>query len=108
MRHIFDKFTAPKAGSVIFGILFPLLFQSSSAASVVMVGFVDAAILIPDDWHPEKAMKMKRKYRKYALMAYEMEMQHYKRLLTPGSQSVESSKVHIELLNLLRMINSHE
>jgi phosphate:Na+ symporter len=65
------------------------------------------ALQLLDDWQPEKAMKMKRKYRKYALMAYEMEMQHYKRLLTPSSQSVESSKVHIELLNLLRMINSH-
>lgn len=65
------------------------------------------AIQLLEDWEPEKAMKMKRKYRKYALMAYEMEMQHYKRLLAPSSRSVESSKVHIELLNLLRMINSH-
>ncbi|WP_010662796.1 Na/Pi cotransporter family protein [Marinilabilia salmonicolor] len=65
------------------------------------------AMQLLEDWEPEKAMKMKRKYRKYALMAYEMEMQHYKRLLAPSSRSVESSKVHIELLNLLRMINSH-
>jgi phosphate:Na+ symporter len=65
------------------------------------------ALQLLEDWEPEKAMKMKRKYRKYALMAYEMEMQHYKRLLAPSSQSVESSKVHIELLNLLRMVNSH-
>ncbi|PWD98338.1 Na/Pi cotransporter family protein [Marinilabilia rubra] len=65
------------------------------------------ALHLLEDWQPEKAMKMKRKYRKYALMAYEMEMHHYKRLLAPKSHSVESSKVHIELLNLLRMINSH-
>jgi phosphate:Na+ symporter len=65
------------------------------------------ALHLLEDWEPEKAMKMKRKYRKYALMAYEMEIHHYKRLLAPKSQSVESSKVHIELLNLLRMINSH-
>ncbi|PRY99992.1 phosphate:Na+ symporter [Marinilabilia salmonicolor] len=65
------------------------------------------AMQLLEDWEPEQAMKMKRKYRKYALMAYEMEMQHYKRLLAPSSRSVESSKVHIELLNLLRMINSH-
>ena len=65
------------------------------------------ALHLLGDWQPEKAMKMKRKYRKYALMAYEMEMHHYKRLLTPKSHSVQSSKVHIELLNLLRMINSH-
>jgi phosphate:Na+ symporter len=65
------------------------------------------ALQLLEDWQPEKAMKMKRKYRKYALMAYEMEMHHYKRLFAPQSHSVESSKVHIELLNLLRMINSH-
>ncbi|RCW38602.1 Na/Pi cotransporter family protein [Marinilabilia salmonicolor] len=65
------------------------------------------AMQLLEDWEPEQAMKMKRKYRKYALMAYEMEMQHYKRLLAPSSRSVESSKVHIELLNLLRIINSH-
>lgn len=65
------------------------------------------AIQLLNGWQPEKAMKMKRKYRKYALMAFDMEMQHYKRLLTPSSYSVESSKMHIELLNFLRMINSH-
>lgn len=65
------------------------------------------ALQLLEDWEPEKARRMKLKYRKYALMAYEMEMHHYKRLLAPKSQSVESSKVHIELLNLLRMINSH-
>lgn len=65
------------------------------------------AIQLLNGWQPEKAMKMKRKYRKYALMAFDMEMQHYKRLLAPSSYSVESSKIHIELLNLLRMINSH-
>jgi phosphate:Na+ symporter len=65
------------------------------------------ALLLLEDWQPEKALKMKQKYRKYALMAFEMEMHHYKRLLSHGSHSVESSKVHIELLNLLRMINSH-
>ncbi len=59
------------------------------------------------DWQPERALKMKKKYRKYALMAFDLEMQHYKRLLTPSSQSVESSKAHMEILNLLRMINSH-
>ncbi len=65
------------------------------------------ALLLVEDWQPEKAMHMKQKYRKYALMAFDLEMQHYKRLLTPQSASLESSKVHMELLNLLRMINSH-
>ncbi|MGM0376629.1 MAG: Na/Pi cotransporter family protein [Bacteroidota bacterium] len=68
---------------------------------------LNRALQLLEDWKPEKAMKMKRKYRKYALMAFDLEMQHYKRLLQPSAKSVESSKVHMELLNLLRMINSH-
>lgn len=44
-RHVLEKFTATKGGGVLFGILLTLLFQSSSAASVVMVGFVNAALL---------------------------------------------------------------
>ncbi|MFO8001224.1 MAG: Na/Pi cotransporter family protein [Marinilabilia sp.] len=68
---------------------------------------LNRALQLLEDWQTEKAMKMKRKYRKYAMMAFDLEMQHYKRLLRPSSKSVESSKVHMELLNLLRMINSH-
>ena len=45
MRYVLEKFTTTKGGGVVFGILLTLLFQSSSAASVVMVGFVDAALL---------------------------------------------------------------
>lgn len=53
-----------------------------------------------------RALKMKQKYREYAYLAFDLEMNHYKRLFAPQSQSVESSKIHLELLNLLRIINS--
>jgi len=52
------------------------------------------------------ATKMKEKYRKYAYMAFDLELNHYKRLYTPDSKSLESSKIHLELLNLYRIINS--
>jgi phosphate:Na+ symporter len=54
----------------------------------------------------ERALKMKNKYREYAYMAFDLEMSHYKRLFSPQSPSVETSKIHIELLNLWRIINS--
>lgn len=53
-----------------------------------------------------KAMRLKRKYRKYAYMAFDLEVQHYKRLFVNKSTTAESGKVHIELINLLRVINS--
>ena len=67
---------------------------------------LERALTLMNSWDPTDALKMKRKYRKYALMAFDLERQHYKRLFSLNSQSVESSKVHMELLNLLRIINS--
>ncbi len=45
LRVILDKFLKSKAGGVGFGVILTLLFQSSSAASVVLVGFVDASLI---------------------------------------------------------------
>lgn len=67
---------------------------------------LERALVLMHHWDPDQALRMKRKYRKYALMAFDFERQHYKRLLTPNTTSLESSKVHMELLNLLRIINS--
>ncbi|MDG5799982.1 Na/Pi cotransporter family protein [Marinilabiliaceae bacterium ANBcel2] len=64
------------------------------------------ALDLMNDWDQSEALKIKNKYRKYALMAFELERQHYKRLLSPDSNSFESAKTHMELLNLLRVINS--
>jgi phosphate:Na+ symporter len=67
---------------------------------------LERALTLMYNWDATEALKMKRKYRKYALMAFDMERQHYKRLFSSNSKSLESSKVHMELLNLLRIINS--
>jgi len=53
-----------------------------------------------------KAHHLKLKYRKYAYMAFDLEMHHYKRLFVDKTTSPESGKVHMELINHLRMINS--
>lgn len=67
---------------------------------------LERALTLMYNWDPTEALKMKKKYRKYALMAFDLERQHYKRLFSPNTKSLESSKVHMELLNLLRIINS--
>jgi phosphate:Na+ symporter len=64
------------------------------------------AILLVENRDYHRALKMKQKYRKYAYMAFDLELSHYKRLFKTDSQSVESSKIHLELLNLFRIINS--
>lgn len=67
---------------------------------------LERALMLMNNWSPTHAHKMKRKYRKYALMAFDLEREHYKRLFAPNTQSLESSKVHMEILNLLRIVNS--
>ena len=67
---------------------------------------LERALILMHDWNPSDALKMKMKYRKYATMAFELEREHYKRLFKPQTQSLESSKVHMELINLLRIVNS--
>ena len=67
---------------------------------------LERALTLMHHWDTSDALKMKRKYRKYALMAFDMERQHYKRLFSANVSTLESSKTHMELLNLLRIINS--
>lgn len=64
------------------------------------------ALLLVENRDYLHAIKMKQKYREYAYMAFDLELSHFKRLFAPESQSVESSKIHIELLSLFRIINS--
>lgn len=64
------------------------------------------AILLIENRDYNHALRLKEKYRKYAYMAFDLELNHYKRLFSIESKSIESSKIHLELLNLYRIINS--
>jgi phosphate:Na+ symporter len=55
----------------------------------------------------KKAKKMKFKYEEYRSRSIELEKQHYKRLKKEVDKSVESSKTHLELMTMLKLINSH-
>ncbi|HAN18880.1 MAG TPA: Na/Pi cotransporter family protein [Bacteroidales bacterium] len=55
----------------------------------------------------EKAKVMKDKYRKYRDMAIALEKQHYERLREEVTESISSSKTHLELMSMLRAINGH-
>jgi len=55
----------------------------------------------------KKAKKMKLKYEENRDLFIELEKQHYKRLKKEVEKSVESSKTHLELMTMLKLINSH-
>ncbi|TAJ08631.1 Na/Pi cotransporter family protein [Marinilabiliaceae bacterium JC017] len=67
---------------------------------------LNRAFHLIESWDPGKAMRLKKKYRKYAYMAFDLEVQHYKRLFSGAEATVGSSKAHMELINLLRVVNS--
>ena len=66
---------------------------------------VNRAIEVLREVNLEKAKHMKKKFKKYRNMAIELEKHHYERLKEDVSKSVTSSKTHLELLGLLRVIN---
>ncbi len=55
----------------------------------------------------EKAKAMKDKYKQYRDMEIEFEKQHFERLADEITETLSSSKTHIELMTFLRAINSH-
>lgn len=55
----------------------------------------------------EKAEEMKRKYKEYRTISFELVKQHYERLQQENPDTLMSSKTHLELMAMLRNINSH-
>jgi phosphate:Na+ symporter len=54
-----------------------------------------------------KAQKLENKYDSYRDEFFDLEMQHYDRLKDKIEQSVSSSRTHLEIITLLRVISSH-
>ncbi|MDA3861472.1 MAG: Na/Pi cotransporter family protein, partial [Melioribacteraceae bacterium] len=68
---------------------------------------ISRAIDVFDEMNLETAKRMKQKFKKYALMVEEFEKSHYQRLSKDVDESVKTSKLHLELLNLLKSISNH-
>jgi phosphate:Na+ symporter len=60
-----------------------------------------------DEANLQTAAKMKEKHKEYRLLSRELEKQHYDRILEGMSESIESSKTHLEILALYSTIDSH-
>jgi len=68
---------------------------------------ITRSIDVFNDLNLEKAEHVKKKFKKYANLAEDYEMQHYERLMNNNEISKGSSEVHLELLGLLKVINRH-
>lgn len=65
------------------------------------------AMEVFSDFNLEKAEHMKEKYKQYREISFELERHHFQRLKEEMKQSLESSDFHLELIDGLRIINSH-
>lgn len=60
-----------------------------------------------DETNLQTAAKMKLKHKEYRMLSRELEKQHYDRIMEGMSESIKSSKVHLEILALYSSIDSH-
>lgn len=60
-----------------------------------------------DSFDIKEAREMKDKYKEYRKLSFEMEKQHFERLMNQVEESVSSSKMHMELITLLKLVASH-
>ncbi|HBS85623.1 MAG: hypothetical protein A2W91_14330 [Bacteroidetes bacterium GWF2_38_335] len=68
---------------------------------------ISRAIEVFRDLNLEKARNMKTKFKKYSDMAHQYEKHHYERLFDNVDKSLGSSKIHLEILGMLKAMASH-
>lgn len=65
------------------------------------------ALVVFDEANLKTAAKMKTKHKEYRLLSRDLEKQHYDRILEGMTESIKSSKMHLEILALYSSIDSH-
>lgn len=65
------------------------------------------SLVVFDETNLQKATKMKAKHKEYRSLSRELEKQHYARILEGMTESIDSSKTHLEILALYSRIDSH-
>jgi phosphate:Na+ symporter len=65
------------------------------------------SLLVFEEANLQTAAKMKAKHKEYRLLSRELEKQHYDRIMEGMTESIESSKTHLEILALYSSIDSH-
>ncbi|PLX14189.1 MAG: hypothetical protein C0594_00380 [Marinilabiliales bacterium] len=68
---------------------------------------ISRAIDFFKDVNLQDAKHIKRKYKKYRLLEQELRKTHFDRLIDEVPETLESSQIHLELIELLKRISSH-
>jgi len=65
------------------------------------------ALVVFEETNLQKAARMKSKHKEYRTLSYDLEKQHYARILEGMKESIDSSKTHLEILALFSSIDSY-
>ncbi|MCW8850676.1 MAG: hypothetical protein OQJ81_11905, partial [Melioribacteraceae bacterium] len=68
---------------------------------------ISRAIEVFKDVNLQDAKRMEKKYKKYRLMEMDLRRTHFDRLRDNVTQSIETSGIHLELIELLKRISSN-
>ena len=71
------------------------------------LGIIKNAEKVYRNFDIKKAQKLKEKYYDYRREYFELERQHYERLKKNVEETKASSRTHLEIITLLRVISSH-
>jgi phosphate:Na+ symporter len=71
------------------------------------IAILQEAVTVYDDFNLKKAKNLKSQYHAYQEEYFELERQHYDRLKENIQSSIASSKTHLEIITLLRVVSSH-
>ena len=68
---------------------------------------ISRAIEVFKDVNLKDAKRMEKKYKKYRLMELDLRRTHFERLRSDIPETVATSEIHLELIELLKRISSH-
>ena len=68
---------------------------------------ISRAIEVFKDVNLKDAKRMEKKYNKYRLMEMDLRRTHFERLRSDIPETVATSEIHLELIELLKRISSH-
>ncbi|MBT8382072.1 MAG: Na/Pi symporter, partial [Ignavibacteria bacterium] len=68
---------------------------------------ISRAIEVFKDVNLKDAKRMEKKYKKYRLMEMDLRRTHFERLRSDIPETVATSEIHLELIELLKRISSH-
>ena len=68
---------------------------------------ISRAIEVLKDVNLQDAKRMEKKYKKYRLMELELRRTHFDRLRDKVPETIETSQIHLELIDLLKRISSN-